>query len=63
MLQTLIIVGVIYIALLVFFSTRTHSRTKSSKDYLMAGSNIGAVLGFFTFAATLFSTFYAARYA
>lgn len=57
MLQTLAIVGVIYVALLIFFSTRTHTKNKNSKDYLMAGANIGAVLGLFTFAATLFSTF------
>ncbi len=57
MLQSLIIVGIIYIAALVFFTMSARTKEKSSKGFLMAGANIGAVLGFFTFAATLFSTF------
>jgi len=57
MLQSLIIVGIIYIAALVFFTLSARTKEKSSKGFLMAGANIGAVLGFFTFAATLFSTF------
>lgn len=57
MLQSLIIVGIIYIAALVTFTLSARTKDKSSKGFLMAGANIGAVLGFFTFAATLFSTF------
>lgn len=57
MLQSLIIVGIIYIAALVFFTLSARTKEKSSKGFLMAGANIGTVLGFFTFAATLFSTF------
>ena len=57
MLQSLIIVGIIYIAALEFFTMSARTKEKSSKGFLMAGANIGAVLGFFTFAATLFSTF------
>ena len=57
MLQTLLIVGVIYIAILIYLSTRARREGTDAKQYLMAGSNLGAILGFFTFAATLFSTF------
>ena len=57
MLRTLAIVGVIYLVLLVTMSLIARSRQKDSKQYLLAGSNVGAVLGLFTFAATLFSTF------
>lgn len=57
MLLTLGIIGAIYIGILVLLAMRSRSQEKSSKQYLMGGSSIGAVLGFFTFAATLFSTF------
>ncbi|MEL6254703.1 MAG: sodium:solute symporter family protein [Bacteroidota bacterium] len=57
MLLTLGIIGAIYIGILVLLALRSRSQEKSSKQYLMGGSSIGAVLGFFTFAATLFSTF------
>lgn len=55
--KTLLIVGIIYLALLVSFTLLTRSKDKDSKSYFMAGSNIGSFLGLFTFAATLFSTF------
>ncbi len=57
MLRTLLIVGLIYLSLLVSFTLITSRKEKNSKNYFMAGSNIGAFLGLFTFAATLFSTF------
>lgn len=57
MLQTLSIIGVLYISVLVYLAYRARSDTKSSTNYLLGGANLGAVLGFFTFAATLFSTF------
>ena len=57
MLQTLLIVVVIYITILVLLSNAARKGEKSSKNYLLAGSDLGSVLGLFTFAATLFSTF------
>ncbi|MCB0608408.1 MAG: sodium:solute symporter family protein [Lewinella sp.] len=57
MITAFLIAGATYLALLVFLSAKARSRNKDSGQYLMAGSNIGAVLGMFTFAATLFSTF------
>ncbi|MEM6801287.1 MAG: sodium:solute symporter family protein [Bacteroidota bacterium] len=57
MLLTLGIIAALYIGILVLLAMKSRSQEKSSKQYLMGGSSIGAVLGFFTFAATLFSTF------
>ncbi|MDH3651609.1 MAG: hypothetical protein OEQ53_18135, partial [Saprospiraceae bacterium] len=55
--KTLIIVGAVYVILLILFSLVTRERAKSTKNYFLAGSNLGSFLGLFTFAATLFSTF------
>ena len=57
MAQTLLIVGTIYIGLLISFTLMTRKKEKDSKNYFLAGSNIGSFLGLFTFAATIFSTF------
>ena len=57
MLKALLIAGVIYVSALMLFSLRSRKKEADSKLYLLAGSNLGAFLGFFTFAATLFSTF------
>ena len=57
MLQTLAAIGIIYIGVLVYLANRAKTDNKTTKNYLLGGSNIGAILGFFTFAATLFSTF------
>ncbi len=57
MLRILIILGVVYIGILILLAIRSKSAHKTSTQYLMGGANLGAVLGFFTFAATLFSTF------
>ena len=57
MLTTLTIIGILYIGVLIFLANWAKTDTKNSKNYLLGGSNLGAILGFFTFAATLFSTF------
>ncbi len=57
MLKWLLIVGTIYVAILFYLSWRSRRMIKSNEDFMMAGSNIGLILGFMTFAATLFSTF------
>ncbi len=57
MLHWLLIVGSIYLSILLFLAWRSRRLIRSREDFLMAGSNIGLVLGFMTFAATLFSTF------
>jgi SSS family solute:Na+ symporter len=57
MLQSLIIVGLIYLAILISISLWQRKKGSDSKSYLLAGGSLGSVLGLFTFAATLFSTF------
>ena len=57
MLKTLTILGIVYIGILVLLAIRSKTTQKTSTQYLLGGANLGAVLGFFTFAATLFSTF------
>lgn len=53
----IIILGTIYIGMLAFVAVSSYKKNKTAEDYLLAGSNIGLILGFLTFAATLFSTF------
>ncbi len=57
MLKWLLITGSVYVTILFWLSWRSRQKIKSHDDFMMAGSNIGLVLGFMTFAATLFSTF------
>ena len=57
MIRWIILFGVIYVAALILLSLRSRRETKSSSDFILAGSNIGHLLGFMSFAATLFSTF------
>ncbi|WP_020527646.1 sodium:solute symporter family protein [Flexithrix dorotheae] len=57
MIPILIVISIIYLGLLVTFSLVTRQKEKDTATYLLAGSKIGSVLGIFTFAATLFSTF------
>ena len=51
------IVGGVYLVLLVFATLIARRKTSTAHDYVMAGSNVGVILGFLTFGATLFSTF------
>ena len=53
----LAIIAGVYVVLLVVATWRAKSATKTNDDYMLAGSNLGAVLGCLTFSATLFSTF------
>ena len=48
----------VYIIALIYCAVRGHKKTSKKRlDFLTGGSNLGAVLGFLTFSATLFSTF------
>ncbi|MFC2126727.1 sodium:solute symporter family protein, partial [Bacteroidota bacterium] len=51
------IFAVVYIGVLIFASTRTYKKDRSIDDFMLAGSNIGALLGVLTYAAALFSAF------
>lgn len=53
----ILILGAIYIGLLVLASLRSYKKGRSVEDFMLAGSNIGIILGVLTYAAALFSTF------
>lgn len=53
----LAIIGGAYLVLLVVATLSARRASHNTDDYVMAGSNIGVILGFLTFGATLFSTF------
>jgi SSS family solute:Na+ symporter len=57
MLRWLIIIGPVYVGILILLAWLSRRRIRSASDFMMGGFNIGTVLGFMTFAATLFSTF------
>lgn len=57
MIKWVIGLGIVYIIILISLSLASRRKNKSSDDFILAGSNIGTVLGFMSFAATLFSTF------
>ncbi len=48
---------VLFFGLLVLASFKSYKKNRTSEEFLFAGSNIGAILGFLTFAAALFSAF------
>lgn len=53
----ILILGAIYVGLLVLASLRSYKKGRSVEDFMLAGSNIGIILGVLTYAAALFSTF------
>ncbi len=57
MISILVTIAVIYLGTLVTFSLIARQKEKDSKSYFLAGSKVGSILGIFTLAATLFSTF------
>lgn len=53
----LLIASAIYIVIIICLAIYARKGEQNSKNYLMGGSSIGGLIGMFTFAATLFSTF------
>lgn len=51
------IIGTLYVILLAGLAYAAWRRNVGGEDYILAGSNVGAFMGLFTYAATLFSTF------
>jgi solute:Na+ symporter, SSS family len=47
----------LFLASLVYASYKSYRKDRSSDEFMLAGSNIGAILGFLTFSAALFSAF------
>ncbi len=52
-----IVFGVIFLILLILASVKSYKRGRTADEFMLAGSNIGAILGILTFAAALFSAF------
>ncbi len=57
MVYWLVILGSIYVIILILLAWLSRRKIQNATDFMMGGFNIGAILGFMTFAATLFSTF------
>ncbi len=57
MITSFIIAGIIYVTILIFLARRTRLKEKTTSNYLLAGGNLGMLLGLFTTAATIFSAF------
>lgn len=53
----ILIFGAIYVGLLIVASLSSYKKGRSVEDFMLAGSNIGILLGVLTYAAALFSTF------
>ena len=51
------ILGAIYALMLVIASLRSYKKGRTAEDFMLAGSNVGMILGVLTYAAALFSTF------
>lgn len=47
----------VFLASLVYASYKSYRKNRTSDEFMLAGSNIGAILGFLTFSAALFSAF------
>ncbi len=52
-----LVFGIAYAGLLIFASLKSYKKGRSVEDFMLAGSNIGILLGVLTYAAALFSTF------
>ncbi|TDQ13680.1 SSS family solute:Na+ symporter [Algoriphagus boseongensis] len=53
----LIFFFLLFLASLAYASYKSYQKNRSSDEFMLAGSNIGAILGFLTFSAALFSAF------
>lgn len=51
------ILGTLYLVGLALIALRSWQQTGGADDYILAGSNVGVILGLLTYSATLFSTF------
>lgn len=57
MIKWVIIFFIIFIGLLFLAALKSYKKNRSSQEFMLAGSNIGIILGFLTFSASLFSAF------
>ena len=57
MTMWILILGGMFILALVFASVKSYKRNRTLDEYMLAGFNIGPIIGVLTFAAALFSAF------
>ena len=57
MTSWLLAIGSLYALLLVWATWHARRTTRTADDYMLAGSNLGAIIGMLTISATQFSTF------
>lgn len=57
MIGWLIFFFALFLVSLGYASYKSYNKNRTSDDFMLAGSNIGAILGFLTFSAALFSAF------
>jgi SSS family solute:Na+ symporter len=57
MIGWLIFFFALFLASLGYASYKSYNKNRTSDEFMLAGSNIGAILGFLTFSAALFSAF------
>jgi len=57
MITWIIILGALFILALVMASLKSYKKKRSLDEYMLAGFNIGPIIGVLTFAAALFSAF------
>jgi SSS family solute:Na+ symporter len=57
MIAWVIILGSLFLLALVIASVKSYNRQRSLDEYMLAGFNIGPIIGVLTFAAALFSAF------
>ncbi|MGK7396173.1 MAG: sodium:solute symporter family protein [Candidatus Cyclobacteriaceae bacterium M3_2C_046] len=53
----ILVLGLAYASLLIIASLKSYKKGRSVEDFMLAGSNVGIILGVLTYAAALFSTF------
>ncbi|MDX5340261.1 MAG: sodium:solute symporter family protein, partial [Cyclobacteriaceae bacterium] len=57
MIGWLFVFFLLFLASLAYASYKSYRKNRSSEEFMLAGSNIGTILGFLTFSAALFSAF------
>ena len=57
MITWVIILGSLFILALVIASVKSYKKKRTLDEYMLAGFNIGPIIGVLTFAAALFSAF------
>jgi SSS family solute:Na+ symporter len=57
MIAWVITAFILFLGMLILASVKSYKRNRTSQEFMLAGSNLGIILGFLTFSAALFSAF------